>query len=411
MTFLERFFIPCICCILALSACSKLTVEPRFDDIFLKYYGEEGKQFGVDVDTINNGFVILGNTIGTGQVQKGLVITSDNQGNEIWSRSFGGDQKRVDAVDVEVDQAGNFVVLANIDISTTDRDFLLVKLSPEGNLIDSLVIGNVGFEDQASQLLVTSSGDYIAIGTTSNVDLLKPGYDETTDFEDIYSVRITEQFAIKSESSWRKITGFPGIDKGVGISESEGGFLVYGTTDRPNSNNEQDQLNMFAYAANQEGIPTSLTPFQWFGTKSNERASALFKTSVSEHIMIGTSSDDSRPDQVYITVLGNGNLFEKSFTLNSEESIEGVSISESVNGGYIITGNKATTSGSLIYLAEVSNDGAIKWTRNYGGSDENLASKVMQLKTGEIIIVGTVELGSQTKITLIKTNNQGELKP
>ena len=85
------------------------TVEPNFEDYFVKYYGEEGNQQGVDIEVLSDGYLLVGNTRRTAGQSGIFIVRTDLQGNRI---SYGTLQKP-DADLVAVDASGQVSGKAN----------------------------------------------------------------------------------------------------------------------------------------------------------------------------------------------------------------------------------------------------------------------------------------------------------
>ena len=397
--------------LLLLSACGQNTVEPRYNDYFLKYYGGDGNQEGVDLKVLDDGYMILGNSTLPNGSKNFILVKTDGLGNQLWMKEYGG-PKNEEAVAIEEDKGGNYVIAVNVLLSDTDSDVMLYKVAPNGDKLDSAIYGAPGHIDRAADLTITSEGDYIAIGYTTNVDLNKPGYSATTDLEDIYSVRTTSDLVEFSSSSWRSIYGFPGVDRGVGIKQKpDGSFLFFGTTDKPpTSNSQQDGLNMFLFPAAQDGIALSTIELQLFGTLYDERAAEIIETEEGGYVMLGTSFN-SPASQLFMGRVRSNNDFVSAGSVNIESNITASSIDESIDQGFIILGQVFENSNPGIGLTRIAPNGAVLWQRLFGGVDDDKPAVVKQLPSGQIVFTGTITLDSQKKICLVKSTSDGELSP
>jgi len=383
------------------------SVPENFKNYFIKYYGGEGNQIGTDLEVVEDGFVVLGTS--SSSVGNSVYLVRTNEiGNEIWSVSFGGQQAMASAL--TQDANGNFLIAATNKLSDSDEDIMVFRVTAEGNVTDSLSFGFTGEIEKANDISLTSGGDIIVVGSTTNVDINKPGYQASTDLEDIYSIRLTSSFEPLEEADWRRITGFPGIDRGYNISEkNDGTFVFYGTTDRPPSDSQKDGFNMFLYPASVDGQATSITKLQLFGTIDNEYASQMAQTNDGGFVMIGTSNNGNEND-IYLARVRSNNDFLSAGLLNSGKNITGSSILESQSGGLILLGRDIVNNTGDITLIKTTVSGAVLWERSFGNVDNDLPGRVKELDDGSIVFVGTIELESQTKMCLIKTTSKGELK-
>ena len=76
-------------------------VDPVFEKRFIKYYGDEGDQFGADVAVNNDGtMLLLGNSVLPDGTSNAMVIKVDPEGNRIWEQVIGAGEEH--AVDIEL---------------------------------------------------------------------------------------------------------------------------------------------------------------------------------------------------------------------------------------------------------------------------------------------------------------------
>jgi len=382
------------------------SVDPNFENYFVKYYGQDGNQIGVDIVSLEDGFVLLGTSVTTTQSNI-ILVRTDEIGNQQWQLEMGGTSAEANALDI--DASGNLIVAGTNLISGSYKDMLIFRVSSEGALLDSLSFGELNEIEEANDITITTGGDIIVVGSTTNVDVLKPGYNASTDLEDIYSIRLDPGFSPLDLADWRRVTGFPGIERGTTILEKpDGTFLFFGTTDRPPSSPQKDGFNMFLYPAGDDGQAISSTQLQLFGTLADESASQMVQTIDGGYAMVGTSS--SSTNDIYIVRVRSNNEFLSSGLLNSGRNVVGRSLMVSSSGGLLLLGTETVNNNGNIYLARTSVNGSILWEESFGGDDNEVAGKVTELEDGSIAIIGTADLESQTKMCLIKTNSLGELK-
>src|SRR5690242_10292934 len=105
---------------------SRNTPDPA-DHFFVRYYGTDGDQEGVDMIANDDGtFMLLGTSTIGGQSQ--IYLTKVNGwGGVIWER-FYGDTATVIAKDIEPTIDGNYVVLADLETDTTGTDIILLTI-------------------------------------------------------------------------------------------------------------------------------------------------------------------------------------------------------------------------------------------------------------------------------------------
>jgi hypothetical protein len=89
----------------------------------------------------------------------------------------------------------------------------------------------------------------------------------------------------------------------------------------------------------------------------------------------------------------------------------GYSVSQTIDGGYIITGNTSSFgAGSYdVYLVKTTSDGTLSWTKTFGGSSQDYGKQVLQTADNGFLVVGyTKSFGAgSADIYLIKTDVNG----
>lgn len=382
------------------------SLEPYYEQYFIKYYGLEGDQEGVDiVVNTDNTFIMLGSSVATNGNSQIFLTKADELGNEIWSYTYGEPENEF-AKSLTLDPAGNILVAATVEESNGGKtNGKLFKLNSDGILLDSLYLGTDGFNDNINGITITQNQEIIVVGSTENV--LAPG---GSNLWDVFSIRMTLDLVELPLASWRRLYGYDDDDFGMQVFEkTDGSFLFFGTTNRfTQDNSQQDGFNMFVFPTDNTGIVSGAE--KYFGTLDNQEAAQMIRTSDGGFAMIGTTTTSAGANSIYISRIRSNNDFLNGFQLSVSSNVTGQSIAES-SGDYIISGTINNNGNTDIYLARVSSAGVVKWDNSFGGADIDAAGRVVVLSDGSIALVGTIELESQTKMCLIKTNKLGLLEP
>ena len=387
-------------------------LDPNYESYFIKYFGDEGNQQGIDLLEVNDGgYVILGKSNSNGGNSQIWVTRTDEIGNEIWSYTYGGNLNE-EPSDIEFDSNGNLVIAATVEEEGSEfTDVLLYRINLDGIKIDSALFGYPGSSEFVNSLAIASNTDIIAVGSTENVDVNKNGYNATTDLLDIYSLRVTNSFIEVEPFLWKNVIGFPGSDVGRKIIErADGSFVFYGVSDDPNSNTQNDGFNLILFPTNDLGDVGSQFEIQYFGTLGNEEASDIIETFDGGFAMVGTSISGGIRSIFTARVRNNINFVSAS-SLALSEDMSGYSIAQANNGGFYVLGVSNAGLNGDIELTKITDSGSVDWTKTFGGVDDDSGAKVIQSTDGSLLILGTIELESQKKIAFFKTNRLGELKP
>jgi hypothetical protein len=157
--------------------------------IWKKSYGGKGNQTGKDIAEYTNGLLILGTTdclnapvtdsTGNPEGKTDLYILkiSDNGDSlDSYQRGFPGNEA---ASAIREDSDGNFIVLGTTDMSPknsgmAEHNFLVVKLSSAGDIINSKITGNE--DDEYSSGLEVLQDGYLVAGTIGDASALQQAY-------------------------------------------------------------------------------------------------------------------------------------------------------------------------------------------------------------------------------------------
>lgn len=370
-----------------------------YQTTFVKYYGGEGNQEGVDVNQLaDGGFMILGNSITTEGNSRLILIRTDENGNELWSNTYGGLEDEV-AVDMEIDQNNIIYVASNLD-DGGNADIVIYKIDMEGEQVDSVIYGGVNSMETASDLLITSNGEIMVVGTT-----------DSEGGNDVLSYRLNPD--LSKVSRWLEIIGFGDEDIddfGECVLEEDNGDLVFFVSSNTPAvgNTDKEGFNFYVYKTDNEGSVISFNE-RFYGNANDQFLSKARFTLSKGTVMVGTSRNQSGFNQLYVsrTRSNFGLVYENQITTVDNRS--GVDVMETLNGQILITGNILSGENSDLYLTRLNSVGEVIWTRTFGGLGVDETATIYELQNEEIMMVGTVELENQKKIALFKTDSKGNL--
>lgn len=395
-----------------LSCDTASNVEPIFNDYFIKYYGEDGEQDGVDLVRNEDGsMVLLGNSFSQTNPVSPFIVKTDPQGNVLWQREFENDNER--AVDIELINGGaNLAILTNAQLSNAQlTNIRMYVLNQDGNVVNSLYIDTPG--NQVGRSITQSSDNGFLItgfkdpNPDRNPDLPPP------DQADILLLKIDNAL-----SEVKDLSPGGGEHTGSGIRAFEINlnstvyYMVFGYSDRPRKQTTAYQLCFQLIASNTDGVPTGLHEYSG-NTNEEQRASSTLKIPPAlgdGYLVVGTTSSATSSD-LYLTRFAkplNPNAATKS--LDSKipvgRRIEGVAAANAAPDGYFVIANEVRENSKKdIFLLRVERDGAVTWTRGFGSLEgEDTAGGIEALPDGRIAVIGTMQLETQRKMVLIVTN-------
>ncbi len=417
---------------LLLSCDSKSSFSPPDENYFLKYFGNEGNQEGVDFVVNPDGtFVLLGNSRATlSSNQQIYVAKADARGKIMWEKTFGGSLDE-EAKDIELLADGNLLVLANAEKAIGERDVYLLKMTQDGDTIKTVKqglttspnnIGGLPTDENAHSISVISDG-YIISGSTGNF------LPASSDVSDFMYMRFKSDLSWVNDASgnWRSKGGFAGEDVAVKILQFNATtfyLMGYSNVNQNNNTSVGDNFNFIIFSLGFSGVISSQPLFAGEAS-SDEKLHYVSPTPAQSGLgyLLSGSSQNATDGRVYLVKLTQQLSFvssDISFTgfLNltpGKVPFQDSFNSASPSNGHYVTTEEVNSSGTDIYLAKIDNRGNKLFEQVFGGVGNDLAGPVVELPGGHIAMIGTMTLGGvvdgQKKIVFMKLNPEGRLAP
>ena len=160
-----------------------IKIDESGNELWRKIYGDSCHDFGKSIKPSgDNGYYCFGSTqsYGAGSFDA-YLLKIDNEGNELWSKTFGGNDFEYGA-SMDIGADGNLYLLGttNSFVQNNYPDLYLIKTNPDGEEIWSLVFGG-SYSDYGHCVKATSDGGCAMIGEIKS-------YDE--DNKDMYFVKV-----------------------------------------------------------------------------------------------------------------------------------------------------------------------------------------------------------------------------
>ncbi len=415
-------------CIISLSAfivvsCDTAsTIDPPNDAFFLKYFGNDGNQEGVDfVQNTDGSLTLFGNT-GTAPNRQLYLVNVDATGNLVWEITY-GDAQDDNAKDIELTNDGRLVIVSDYG-TAPNRDIKIMTLTLDGNKIDSTLtqlktLAGVDTDEIATSITQGSDG-FLVAGSTNNLDLKPIGSGTSTDVRDALHLRYFSD--LTEYPIWRKAHGPGNFDESAKIIEiSPTQFYFFGYSDRPDGTGSND-LNFYLLGLGEFG-ETNTDEYFLANPGSDEILSSVtIAPPVSgDGFLLGGITRNAGSADIYLVKLRNSLSFTNDDLLvnkNLGTNLGSVGSTRtasypSISSGFLVLSNTIDASGSQsFYLDKIDALGNRVWQNPfiYGGALEDTVGSVQELPDGSIVIIGTFAVGDdgEKKMTLIKVNGQGK---
>jgi len=187
--------------------------------VWAKGFGGTNIDEGFVVEqTADGGYVIIGRTgsFGAGSIDIYLIKT-DNTGNLLWSKTFGGAGDDWGYSLKQTNDGGYIITGYTNSFGTGDYDACLIKTDSIGSLLWSKTYGGIN-SDGGYSIKQTSDGGFIVSGGTGS-----------------FGAGNSDSYLFKTDSNgvllWSKTFGGAGGDGGGSVQQTiDGGFIIAGTT-------------------------------------------------------------------------------------------------------------------------------------------------------------------------------------
>ena len=365
--------------------------------VFFNVFGGEVNDVGSFVrQTTDNGYIVIGSTNSYGEGNDDiLLIKTDRDGELEWERTYGGSNYDR-GVCIQQTEDGGYILLGNTNsYGSGNGDVWLIKTNSSGELLWSQTCCSEINWDQ-------SYGGYY-VEQTNDQGFIITGH--------VWNSRM-DILVIKTDSNgnreWVKEYGeLWKDDEGYSIHQTiENQYLLTGYTESY-GNGDTD---IYLMKLNSTGDPVwSKT----FGGDDHDRGFSSDLTTDGGVIITGYSYSygEGNYDLWLLKSDSDGNE-EWNQTFGWGDGEEGLSVDQTNDGGYIITGNTYYNGGNDIQLWLIKTDplGSSVWEKGFGGNDPESGQSVQQTQNGGYVVVGSsqsYEGSNYNNIILIKTDSQG----
>jgi hypothetical protein len=362
-----------------------------FEKVFEGYYDE---QAACVQQTADGGYVIAGSSDPTGSgIMDFYLIKTDSEGNEEWSRLYGGFDYD-DCNYVQQVSDGGYVLVGNTEsFGSGGSDVYLVKTDASGYVEWSRTFGGSD-NDYGRCVQYTQDGGYFIVGYTES-----------------YGYGSYDVYVIKTDSSgnveWSRTYGGTEDDRAMSVIQTtDTGYVIVGYTYSFNV----DARDVYLIKTDLNGVE------EWsrtYGGSAYDYGWCVQQTVDGGYVITGYSNSFTAVDyDVYLIKTDSEGNEIWSRLLGGDGEDRGYSVCQTSDEGYVITGSTHSfgAGGYDVYLIKTDPNGIESWTQTFGGPRFDYGQCVRQTTDGGYIIAGHTEMtGGVYDIYLIKTNGNGDV--
>jgi hypothetical protein len=401
--------------IILLYACDTALNDIAVDDkVFFKFYGGEYIEEGLDVvQAADNGYIIVGTTssASSGFNKDILIVKTDIRGHTQWIKTIGGDGDDI-ARKIKKLADGTFLIIGDITVFEDEfpkKEMVLIRIDALGNELWRKTYGHnknaTSYDVEGIDVAINENGNFLVVGNVSFNALDSEILFFVTDAN---GMQIGAPTLIGQENTLEEA-------KSV-LPDPSGRYLAYicGSTNYSESQG-QEGYNQFVINVNKDGS----VPFPNIIGGANDEFGEMMVLSGDNKLLLLGSEMKGTSSKIQLRKL-NLNLDTEWVVypdMDGMENLTGKAISKTTDGYLVVAEWKISGIDSRIVLFKVDDSGKTLWGKNirmFGGEFQDKANAVITDKQGNILITGQTAftaLGSNAKMSLIKTRNDGELKP
>ena len=354
--------------------------DPEDTVFWEKSFGGGNSEEGNCVaQTDDGGYVVAGykNPVGT-VAEYAYLVKTDASGNELWSKTFGGNGAER-GYSVRQTGDGGYVIVGETDsFGAGSFDVYLVKTNASGNEVWSKTFGGNGAE-RGYSVQQTGDGGYVVAGTTES-----------------FGAGSADVYLIKTDASgnqvWNKTFGGEGEDYGSSVQQTEdGGYIVCGQTNSVGAGASDFYLIKTDASGNEVWSKT-------YGGEGNDFGQSVRQTEGGGYVLVGsTNSFELTYMDVYLvkTDASGNEVWSKTF--GGDQNDYGKSVWQTKDGGYAIAGETSSFGAGIndVYLIRTDALGHEIWVETFGGTSSDSGAAVRQTSDGGFIVAGqTFSIGA-----------------
>ncbi len=400
--------------------------------------------------TTDGGFILAGWTTSNvpgfhgGPWPDALLVKTDNLGDTLWQRAYGGssDERFFSVVQTS---DGGYIACGqtnspnNGDVSGWSGgsyDGWVVKVDSGGNIEWQKPIGGLGY-DLLNSVVQSSDGNYVVAGScgTTISGNLNPFYGGL-------DCLVAKLPSLGGVPLWLRTYGGSGTENGLHIIQTiDGGFIVSGQTNSENLGVSGNLPNGFVFGNHS---PSVLGPnqqdgwlvkvasngvFQWqkcLGGASTEILRDVWQNPDGSYVVFGwtVTYDSNTTDNVvgnhggfdfWITQVGSTGIPQWTLCVGGTGSDVLACGARDLDGGFILAGSSTgAPSGDVpgnyggldCFMSKVSSSGTSPlWSKNYGGNQFDAIHDLEPTPDGGYIFVGRTQ--SSNSVDVNSPNNGG----
>jgi hypothetical protein len=357
-----------------------------------------------------------------------IIMKFDSSGEKMWQKSFGGSNADYFKSVIETSDKGIVTVgytysidIENLNPLSTESylDAIIVKYDKDGNQLWTKNFGG-SKSDWFHCVIETSDKGIIAVGNSTSDDIEGLSTLSSSNYYDAIIVKYNS----KGEQIWVKNFGGLSNDYFKSITETTtNGFVAVGYSSSTNAGftnkgNIDSIIVKYDSQGNQEWVRN-------FGGSGNDYLESVVKTSDGSIVAVGYSestdienltplSTGDYPDAIIIKYDNNGNQFWiKNFGGSNYDYF--YSVIETSDKEILVVGETYSTVSGITrkggydaIIIKYDNDGSQLWVKNFGGSNHDYFRSITETNNKRIFVAGYSNSTDIPNLTSLSTTSYSD---
>jgi hypothetical protein len=297
-------------------------MDPKGNKAWENYFGGTGIDAAYSTQqTVDGGYILAGLTESKGAGAADVwLIKTDEDGNMLWDKVFGGTSKDVAYCVRQTTDGGYIIAATTLSMGDYNGDFWLIKTDSDGNKVWDKIFGGTDVES-ATSVLQTADGGYIMTGCTQSYG---------AGGEDVWLLRTDSS----GNKLWDKTYGGTDFDSANSvIATKDGGYIIAGYTFSYGAGGEDGWIIKTDASGNKLWDKT-------YGGVNDDSFSSVKQTSNGRYLFCGIydSSIAYNSDMWLIKTDASGKkLLDKKY--GGDKNDFGVAVFLTADNGYLLAGN------------------------------------------------------------------------
>ena len=254
------------------------------------------------------------------------------------------------------------------------------------------------YEESASDVIKTSGGDYVVVGTSISWEWPMPD-----NMDDILIVKLD---GTSGNVIWNKKIHLRNFDRATSVVEdNDGNYVLTGFT----SSNDTNKSDVFFGKVDPQG--NVLTKKAIKITKNYDGGYSISKTADGGFVIGGEAGSSHDEDFMMLKVDQNGQKqWSKKFSDGHVDTSAYDAIEASDGNFYLVGSKRIVDRYEDIRIIKTNSKGKKIWDKTYGGDKDDIGEGIIESENNTFVVVaGTFSYGKAGDVLLMKINSDGKV--